>query len=75
MFLRTTSEIIDHVGGNATFRQWYLASLKKGPQPGSKAVSQWRRIGFPARTFDLMTTRLRTDFNIEGPPELWGQDQ
>lgn len=67
MFFNTTSEIIDQVGGTTAFAKWYGA--------GVKAVDAWRGRRFPARTYLKMTTRLKAEFNIEGPSILWGQDQ
>lgn len=69
MLLKTTSEVIDAVGGTRAFAQWLGVD--------DRAVSMWRRPDrrFPASKYLAMKTRLKKEFGIEAPDELWGQER
>lgn len=59
----TPSEAIDIVGGTGAFARWWGAD--------DATVSLWRSRGFPARTFVLMSERLRQEHQIDAPPSAW----
>lgn len=58
-------EIIDRVGGNTAFGEWF------GVPPAT--VSMWKLRGFPPTTYAAMSAALQRDFGIDAPASVWGQ--
>lgn len=58
------STAIDQFGGTSAFAQWWVVS--------KQTVSEWRRYGFPARTFYEMSNAL-TARGINCDPIAWKQ--
>ena len=64
--LSTAREVIDALGGNAAFLQWWGAGGDR------RLVSNWRSRGFPRETYVVMSDRLRREKRIKASPAAWG---
>jgi hypothetical protein len=64
--LNSVSEIIDAVGGDTKFSRVFGLSRSQ--------VSNWKmRKQFPSYTYASLQPQLKTIFNIDAPPSVWGQ--
>jgi hypothetical protein len=65
--LTTQSAVIDRLGGNPAVAD--LCSTSEEPVT-AKAVSNWRKVGFPAKTYVVMQQALK-GIGCTAPDALW----
>jgi hypothetical protein len=61
--LETSAAVIDALGGNGAVAALIGAKYRQ-------RVSNWRKMGFPADTF-LVLTQALAEKGFEAPPSLW----